>query len=74
MRKRITIKEKYIQEAMCLEQRKVDVRQELLRSIVRENSVSFSEAKKILAKNLEDSRKHTFWNKVKEAFNELENR
>jgi hypothetical protein len=41
---------------------------------VRENSVSFSEAKKILAKNLEDSRKHTFWNKVKEAFNELENR
>lgn len=67
------IKDKFVREAMEVEQRKVDVRQELLRSIVSERGVSYREAKAILTKNLEEGRKKTFWSNVKEAIRESEN-
>lgn len=70
---RTRIKDKFIREAMEAEQRKVDVRQELLRSIVSERGVSYREAKTILAKNLEEGRKRTFWSNVKDAIRESEN-
>lgn len=60
-------------EAMKVEQRKVDVSQELLKSIVSERGVSYREAKVILTKNLEKGRKKTFWSNVKEAIRESEN-
>lgn len=67
------IKDKFVREAMEAEQRKVDVRQELLRSIVSERGVSYREAKAILTKNLEEGRKKTFWSNVKDAIRESEN-
>lgn len=70
---RLRIKDKFVREAMEVEQRKVDVRQELLRSIVSERGVSYREAKAILTKNLEEGRKKTFWSNVKEAIRESEN-
>ena len=70
---RLRIKDKFVREAMEVEQRKVDIRQELLRSIVSERGVSYREAKAILTKNLEEGRKKTFWSNVKEAIRESEN-
>ena len=70
---RLRIKDKFVREAMEVEQRKVDVRQELLKSIVSERGVSYREAKAILTKNLEEGRKKTFWSSVKEAIRESEN-
>lgn len=70
---RLRIKDKLFLEAMKVEQRKVDVRQELLKSIVSERGVSYREAKAILTKNLKEGRKKTFWSNVKEAIRESEN-
>lgn len=77
---RLRIKDKLFREAMEVEQRKVDVRQELLKSIVSERGVSYREAKVILTKNLEEvrkkleeGRKKTFWSNVKDAIRESEN-